>query len=226
MRITTRKVIDIQTGKTLEHEWYEYDGPLAQTKKGRGEEKAATAGALSTGDTGKAIATTDVRKQQQEINPVNAFASELESTAPGELSPYAQNVYQNSLRNIARNYGDNMNIGLKALSYRGMGTAPSGYTSSVINTSNRDRDAAETEAYTQAQQNTLAGKMAAANLRTGLAGIYDPSRPLGVAGSAYGTAGQNAALLNQMGTPIGSIGMGLAGIGLDAAKLAGVGAPA
>lgn len=79
MRITTRMTIDMLTGKVLEHEFYEYDGPVAlcdRSLQQSAQNNATAAGATAAGYGGAAagIGSTLSPFYSQEMKAQHGFA--------------------------------------------------------------------------------------------------------------------------------------------------------
>lgn len=83
MRVTTKLVIDMNTGETLDHEFYEYDGPVALCGGGPSsqQKQAATAQAnLANAETAQA-----------------GKSSAIQDKIYGQIAPFATNRLQNGL---------------------------------------------------------------------------------------------------------------------------------
>jgi hypothetical protein len=193
----------------VHEEFYEYDGPVAQLKKGRDvvdknmketQKYAGEAKGIQTGARNKA----------------EGFVSGLESTKPGELSPLAQAQYANDVDNIVDTHGKNMEVGLRMLKTRGMGSAPAGAVSSLVNSANEASGRDQTMAYRNAQGTTYGQGLEALRYRTAQQDMYNPL-------NAWNSSSNQAAQRSQMGSLMGDIGTGLkTGIGIarDIGKMA------
>jgi hypothetical protein len=187
----------------VHEEFYEYDGPVAQLKKGRDVIDQNMKKEQKYGDKSEGI--QDINR-----NKAEGFVSSLESTKPGELSSLAQAQYANDVDNIVDTHGKNMEVGLRMLKTRGMGSAPSGAQSSLINTANEASGRDQTMAYRNAQATSYGQGLEALKYRTGMQQMYNPL-------DAWSTSDKAAAARSQMGSTLGDIGTGLK-TGIDIAK--------
>lgn len=198
---------------------FEYDGPVAEMKKGRGAAEEAANGANDTANTATHMAGTDRQSQLDYKGQSDPFAKSLLPGADGGLSSYAGAQLGQDKRNIAKTYGDISAVGLKSLAARGMGGAPTGLQSSIVNTAGRNEGEADTNAYENAQKNTLNQGLAGLQYSQGQQQLYDPTKLLNTSINARGTAAQAAGIRGKMGSGLGDVA---SGIGALAAGFAGV----
>ena len=184
----------------------------------------------NAGDTAEKIVGTDQSRQSDAFNRTNGqlqghgqlnFLRGLYGVKPGALSPAAQAAYQRDVENSGQQYSASLAAGQRSLAARGMGGAPTGAASSIMNSAGRTRDLNDLESYRQAQQNTVGQGLAGirglqdnAQIYSGLQSIYDPTRPLGVQVGA----GQ---ALDAEGTGLGHLGGFLGGLAGSAGALMG-----
>lgn len=178
------------------YDW-SFDVPLL-LKKGREdvENAAKTQGQLASTAQGWA---------NQNRAATQPFATSLLPGANGQLSPYVTQQLAMQKRNIAKTYGDLASQGTKAAAAQGFGSAPSGTVASIYNTANRNAGEAETDAYANAQNNTLGAGLAGLN-------YLDPNKPLQAAtGAASGEAAAGEAR-GKMGSGFSDVLGGLSGL--------------
>lgn len=183
MRITTRATFDIETGDLLHWEGIEnYTGPVAECKKGKKrkrEEEQATKRLREQQERLAAEAETVQRENRLRAEP---FVQSLESTEPGQLSPYSQATYASSLEDIIRTYRSLRESGLAALNRSGFGRAPSGFRASFESTAARGEQEASGRAFRGALQDTYGQGLQALGYRSGQQQFYDPTRRIAGAG--------------------------------------------
>src|SRR6185437_3854313 len=130
----------------LEHEeGFDYEGPVAECKKGRNNlQTAANQGNQNT--------TTAQGIEQQGQNIANA-----EVNTQGGLSPLVAKQLANEKAQIGKTYQGAATAAGKGLAMRGMGAAPTGAASSLTNTAINNAGNAETGAVGNAfgEQNQL-----------------------------------------------------------------------
>jgi len=184
MRIYTKLVYDItETGLELrESEWYEYDGPIAECKKGD-KEKAV-------GKQQQDYANKEQGIQDSYRATADPFEKSLISTQPGQMDPYSAAQYGSELDNISSTYNNLRQAGFKALGARGFGNAPSGMTSSMVNSINNSEGNAQTGAYRTGLENTLNHGLEAGNYFQKGQQIYNPDQAYSGATNSY-VAGDN-----------------------------------
>jgi hypothetical protein len=188
---------------------FEYDGPVAEMKKGRPQTTEAAQGANDTANRENAIASTDRQAQMAYKAKADPFAASLLPGANGALSPYAAAQLGQQKRNIGKTYGDIAQVGLKGLAARGMGSAPTGMQASLINTAGRNAGEANTNAYEDAQKNTLNQGLAGLQYSQGQQQLYDPTKSLATSIQARNVAANAGKLRNGMGSGLGDLGAGL-----------------
>ena len=213
MRIYTEVVIDIATGKRLAESYYEWDGAVALSKKGRGETEQATHGAINTGDTATSIANQNYGAQRGYAGTADPFARSLIPSASGKLSPYAAAQFAQNKADIDKTYAANNAATQRGLAARGFGAAPTGLSASLTNTNNRNAGEATTQAYQNALQNTLGQGLAGINYFQNQQQIYNPVPALNAAAGAYGTGISGGKAMNTEGSLLGDIGAGLGAFG-------------
>lgn len=180
---------------------HDYAGPVVLLKKGRDVVDKNMKSAQKYADASQGI-------QTGARNKAEGFVSGLESTKPGELSPLAQAQYANDVNNIVDTHGKNVEVGLRMLKQRGMGSAPTGAFSSLVNTANESSGRDQTMAYRNAQQNTYGQGLEALKYRTAQQDMYNPLK-------AWESSSNQAAQRSQMGSLLGDIGSGIStGVGL------------
>lgn len=222
MRVTTKIVFDA-AGNVLEHEWYEYDGPVAECKKGRETVEKAGQNANDLTALSTDYAKQNRQKQLGYADSVDPFAKSLVPDAGGGLSPYVKAQFDQQKRNIAKTYGDTAAVGLKSLQSRGMGGAPSGLTSSIYNTAGRNAGEAETNAYADAQGRTLGAGLEGVKALQGQEGVFDPNKDISSALGGTQAATNAGATRSQMGSTLGDIGAGLGAVAGIATGVGGLG---
>lgn len=193
----------------LYEESYEYNGPVAEAKKGREATTQAANGANDAANSASKIAGVDRQAQMDYKNSSDPFAKSLLPGANGALSPYSAAQLGQDKKNIAKTYGDVSSVGLRALAARGMGSAPTGTQSSIINTAGRNAGEANTNAYENAQKNTLNQGLAGLQFSQGQQGLYDPNKSLQTSIQGRGVAANAGALRNKMGSGLGDVASGV-----------------
>lgn len=241
MRVHTFTVWEFVDGGNLRvvaDSWYEYAGPVELAKKGRGEQKELIRLQMEQAKQEELRRQDELAKQEEarqsylaERAKAEPFVASLESTQPGQLSSLAGNQYASDLSNINRTYGDIQQATLRNLSARGFGRAPSGFTTSAINTVGENKGRAETDAYRQAQERTYQQGLQALAYRTGQQGLSQTQQNIeqqgaGTAGSLTSANRQGASdaayRLSQMGSTAGDILGGISDVaGVVAAPFTG-----
>jgi hypothetical protein len=203
--ISTKIVIDIETGRVLEREGFFYSGPVAEAKKGRQQAEQAATGGVNLGNQASKIATTN-QGIQQRYRAAGDTAAGTYFGAPNPqtgLGKATTQQYELDKANIERNATDSIGVAQRMAAQRGFQGSP-GAMSSIINTTNRNAGELETGAYNTALQNQQ---------QLGLAGIgynqqqqlYNPLSAIGTASSAYGQGGNSAAQRAGMGSGVGDV---------------------
>lgn len=179
MRITTRAVYDIETGRLLERESYEYEGPVALAGGGPSSQQtdAATQQAQLSAQEA-ATAQTDSARQTDAYNSIKPFATNLMTNGMpsyGDMTDWAGG-------NSATAYAPARGALSRQLS--SIGSLPSGFKTAA----NADLNEAEGQNYDQglqtAQQNQLNAKLQGANIINGLQTTYNPVAADTASGSA------------------------------------------
>jgi|SRR5882762_6463346 len=224
--ISTKIVIDIETGKVLEREGYFYFGPIAEAKKGRQQADQAAKGGVKLGDQASGIATTNQGIQSGyraagDTGAQNYFGNVNPSTGLGKA---ATSQYELDKSNIARTAQDSIGVGQRMLAQRGFNSSP-GALSSLLNTTNRNADALTTQSYNTALQNQQQLGLAGIGYNQQQQQLYNPLSAIGTASGAYGQGGNSAALRSGMGSGFGDVMSGIGGAvgiatGLGSAKKA------
>lgn len=207
MRITTRATyasIDDFLNCALPISWegFEYEGPVAELKKGRSAlNNATTAGQTNTADA-QNIANTTTGIANSEVN------------TSGGLSPLVSKQLASEKGNIQQAYTGASQAANRGLSQRGMGVAPSGLTASITNTGINNEGKAETGATGNAfgTQNELNNTAFA-----------QPLSAVNAANSGVNATTGAASALNKAGSTLGDIGSGLGTVMGAASGLSGLG---
>jgi len=113
--ISTKIVIDIETGRVLEREGFFYNGPVALAKKGREQADAAAKGGVALGKQGSQIATQDQGIQQgyRTAGDTAAKTYFAPPTDPSGLNQFNRNdAYVRALQNQQQ-------LGLAGIGYNG-----------------------------------------------------------------------------------------------------------
>jgi hypothetical protein len=227
MQITTRAAytsIDdfINNATPILWEGFEYSGPVAELKKGRGElQGAAKAGQQST-KSALNIAGQDTGIQTGYRNTGDQIAKS-ETNTQGGLSPLVAKQLANEQGLIGKSYSDASRAADRGLAMRGMGVAPSGLTSSIKNTAINNAGTAQTGAVGNAfgTQNQLNNGVL--NYEVGQQSLYDPLRALHAANEGVGATTGAAGTLNKAGSTLGDIGSGVGSLLGAASSVAGLG---
>ncbi len=209
--ISTKIVIDIETGRVLEREGFWYFGPVAQLKKGRQQAEQAATGGVNLGKQASGIATQDQGIQQG----YRAAGDTAANTYFGNVNPQTglgkatTSQYELDKSNIQRTAQDSIAVGQKMLAQRGMQGSP-GALSSLLNTTNRNADVSTNSAYNTALQNQQQLGLAGIGYNQQQQQLYNPLSAIGTASGAYGQGGNSAAQRAGMGSLGGDI---IGGIG-------------
>src|SRR3990167_8441030 len=145
MRIHTQTTWEIAEGgslRLLSDSWYEYSGPVIFAKKGRKEQEQIMRENI-------ARSAEDRARAEAERLSAEPFVSGLESTAPGAMSSLAAAQYASEMDRIGKTYSGIREASLRSLGARGFGRAPSGFTTSAVNTAAEQQGRTETDAYRQ-----------------------------------------------------------------------------
>lgn len=203
----------------IHEESFEYDGPVAEAKKGREATTQAANGANDAANQASHYAGVDRQSQMAYKGQSDPFAASLLPGANGALSSYSAAQLGQDKRNIAKTYGDISSVGLKSLAARGMGSAPTGMQASLINSAGRNAGEAQTNAYENAQKNTLNQGLAGLQYSQGQQQLYDPTKSLQTDIAGRSTAANAGALRNKMGSGFGDVMNGIGGLASIAAMV-------
>jgi hypothetical protein len=209
--ISTKIVIDIETGRVLEREGFFYFGPVAHLKKGRQQAEQAATGGVNLGKQASGIATQN-QGIQQGYRAAGDTAASTYFGAPNPqtgLGKATTSQYELDKSNIARTAQDSIAVGQRMLASRGFQGSP-GATSSLINTTNRNADVSTTDAYNRALQNQQQLGLAGIGYNQQQQQLYNPLSAIGTASGAYGQGGNSAAQRAGMGSGFGDV---IGGIG-------------
>lgn len=190
----------MESGKVLEHKWYDYSGPCDLCGGDKSKMRQLTA---QQAQTQASNAAADRARQLAATGKVSGIADQLMSTGAGKLSPWSSANYASNMDNIAQTYNNMRSMGFRALGQSGFGSSP-GATASLFNTAARNQAADQTQAYRNALSDTLNQNLAGANLESGIANSAQ-------AGSQFGS-GQSVADAQarmNMGSTLGDIGAGI-----------------
>jgi len=203
MRITTSVTFQMTDviGEYIEIERhsFEYRGPVAECKKGRGQAEAnmkagAAQSAINNANSNAAYNTAQ-----------SLLQGDIGSTTPGSLTPAAQAQLAADNDNISRVYNGLRQQAFTTLGQRGFNNAPSGFTIAAMNGVNNAQAQDETNAYRQGQLNTQNQRNFATQEEGNLSGQQGQ---LGTANLGQST--QAAVARSQMGSTAGDI---LSGVG-------------
>jgi hypothetical protein len=224
--ISTKIVIDIETGRVLEHEGFFYFGSVAQLKKGRQQAEQAATGGVNLGNQASKIATTDLGIQQG-YRAAGDTAANTYFGAPNPqtgLGKAATSQYELDKSNIARTAQDSISVGQRMLAQRGFQGSP-GAMSSLINTTNRNADVSTTDSYNRALQNQQQLGLAGIGYNQQQQQLYNPLSAIGTASGAYGQGGNSAAQRAGMGSGVGDVVGGIGTLaGAAGSVMTGLGA--
>lgn len=194
-KITLQLTEDVSRYVLVSDEWYEYEGVIAEAKKGReGEGQVAKSQ--------QALAASETPAFLGEVSPINNFLDEYTPSSPTSFSPAVQAQYDADMSNVRNTYSNLASSGFRQLGARGFGSAPTGAASSLTSSLGREEGQGETDAYRNAQVNNTNQGFRALAGRMGLMSQVDPNRALSGAGTSY-------ANLNKMGSTLGDIGAGI-----------------
>lgn len=211
MFIATKVIFDPIAFKAIPVEGYEYEGPVGACKKGR-----ETAADLTSELQG--LSKTLTGNGQQSYNTAqNLLQEDIGSSAPGSLTPAAQQQLAADNDNITRTYNGMKQTALSTSGQRGYGSAPSGFAKTTENSINNSEAGASTGAYRNAVQNTQNERNFAETGEAGLSG-QQTGAGLNAAGGALGGAVDQ----NKMGSTAGDIAGGVAGLGGAATGVGGL----
>jgi len=201
----------------------EYEGPVAECKKGR-EGLGANAAA------GQKQAGVNNANEQQSYNQAQSLLGEdIGSSTPGSLTPAAQAQLASDNDNINRVYNGMRQQAFSSLQQRGFNNAPSGFTTATMNGINQNEGNAETGAYRNAQENTQAqrnfatqeegtlsgqqGQLGASNLGLSTNAFMDQNRAGSTLGDIAQGVGDAVDLVSPIAGAVGTIGKAFSGIG-------------
>src|SRR5581483_2408587 len=214
MKVTTRITWDMATGRVIEHEYFDYpnDAPVALAKKGRQQVEHAANAQNQIGDEARPLigAYKDIQsgyRGASDAGTKNYFGP------PGAngLGKWTNTQYENDKRNIEQTSKDALEVGQRMLAHRGLNASP-GAMSSLINTTNRNRDAQITDAYNTAVNRQLGLGLEGVKYNTGMQEMYNPLRAIGTVTGVYQGGADAGAKRGQMGSWLGDIGAGLSGV--------------
>lgn len=204
-RVTYSSIDDFINGRQpTAWEGFEYEGPVAELKKGRGElQSASTAGVNNT-------------KQAQGIANDAENIAKSEINTSGGLSPLVSAQLANQKAQINKAYTTAAQAAQRGLAMRGMGVAPAGLDASIRNTAINNEGQAETGATGNAfgVQNELNNNA-----------FKQPLSALDVANSGVNATTNAGTALNKAGSTLGDIGSGLSGLAGIGASIFGGGGP-
>ena len=165
MKITTERTIDLVTGETLSHSWYEYNGPLALAGGGKSSARRTQEQIMREQ---QALAQRESAQRERQLGLAEPIVSELESeTGPGRISRYAAAQLAQENDQIANTFAGLRRTAMRSLGARGLAPDRSGLARTSINALGEQENAAGTDAFRNALANTLNQRMAALNWRTG-----------------------------------------------------------
>lgn len=209
MFIATRVIFDPETFKAIPIEGYEYEGPLAEAKKGR-----EAMGDLTTQLQGL-LKQYSGNGQQSYDTAQGLLKQDIGSSAPGSLTPAASAQLASDNDNIQRTYNGMRQTAMATAGQRGLGSAPSGFEKTTENSIAQGQGNASAGAYRNAQENTQQQRNFATSGEMNLSG-----QQTGAGLGAGGEAITGAADQSKMGSTAGDILGGVAGV---AGALPGVG---
>ena len=149
----------------------------------------------------------DPARAEAERLRAEPFVSGLESTAPGAMSSLAAAQYASEMDRIGKTYSGIREASLRSLGARGFGRAPSGFTTSAVNTAAEQQGRTETDAYRQGLARTYEQGLQALAYRTG-----QQQLGLGVSNQEQEQASLAAARRAQMGSGVGDVLGGISGV--------------
>lgn len=203
-------------------EGFEYDGPIAELKKGRNNlQGAANAGGQNI-KTAADITQQDRGTQAGYRTGGDQIASS-ETNTQGGLSPLVAKQLANEQGMIGKTYAGASRAAERGLSMRGMGAAPTGLTSSIDNTAINNVGTAQTGAVGKAfgTQNELNNGVLGYDV--GQQKLYDPLRGIDAGNQSIGATTGAATALNKAGSTLGDIGSGIGTVLGAASGLKGLG---
>lgn len=239
--------------RLVKDHFYEYSGPVDEMKKGRKEqeqliqdqrnqalqEQSRRTSQLAQMETERQQADAERQAAAAEKTKSDALIAPYENQAPGTMNGASSAQYAADLDNITKTYDSVKEAGLRTLASRGFGRAPSGFTSSFLNTTGQNKANEETNAFRQGLSRTEAQRMTALAYRTGQISSAQAQQQLeqaqeGITGNQASESGQlgatefngssEAALRrSQMGSTLGDIAGGVAGVAGAVGSLAAPG---
>lgn len=212
----------MSTGAVIEHDWYEYEGPVAETKKGRDNLQGAAARGGQSTQNSLNIANRDTGVQQGYQAGGDKIANSEVNTSGG-LSPLVSKQLANEQGQIGKAYSTAAQASQRGLAQRGMGVAPSGMDASIRNTAINNQGQAQTGAVGNAfgTQNQL--NQGVLNYDVGQQQLYDPLRALHTANEGVEATTGAGSALNKAGSTLGDIGTGIGTVLGAASGLKGLG---
>lgn len=199
MKIATKVILDIASLEVIVWDGFEYEGSVAACKKGRDEMASLTSElqGLSTQLTGNG--------QQAYDTTQGLLKQDIGSSAPGSLTPAAQQQLAADNDNITRTYNGMKQTAMSTMGQRGLGSAPSGFAQTTQNSINQGQANASTGAYRNAVEDTQKERNFATSEEGTLSG-QQTSAGLNAAGGALTGAMDQ----NKMGSTAGDILGGIA----------------
>jgi len=194
--------------KPASWEGFDYDGPVAELKKGRNDlQGAATAGRANIGT------AADITKQDRGVQGGYRTAGDqianAETNVNGGLSPLVAKQLANEQGLIGKSYAGASRAAERGLSMRGMGSSPTGLQSSIDNTAINNAGVAQTGAVGNAfgTQNELNNGVL--NYDVGQQKLYDPLRAIEAGNQSIDSTTKAGEALSKAGSTLGDIGTGL-----------------
>jgi hypothetical protein len=226
MRVTTKVSFDIETGKLIEWEGYEYEGPIAHLGSGPSpEQKAAAASQAAANQQNSATQQEMLGLWKDQYARINPYATALLQKG----LPFLNNgnlPYLPALLDMKSGITARTNASARANLLRSIGgfdsAMPNGFKAQLLadQSNSAARDQASTilgalDANMQAQLLNQNAKMQAAGI---MAGQQNAANPLGWAGAV--TQGNNAIMQAplQSTSPWATVGGMAAGLGSAALK--------
>jgi hypothetical protein len=216
MRVTTKLTIDMTTGATLEHEWYDYVGAIALCKGDKTIQGTEQSQANFSNTLQKAFAAQYANQKQVLDFLQGTLKPQIEN--PTGLDPATKAALNSQVINQSAEDFQNSLKGANAITAgRGGATAlPSGVEAQITGQLAGQQASAESSGLTSVQEEDQQLKQQNYwNAVNGLNGVAAQVNPLGYAGQASGAAGEVAGLgqaykTSQQSQLLGALG-GLAG---------------
>lgn len=231
MRIHTRtvwKINDSGSLSLLEDSFYEYSGSveLAGGKKdARKAQDQLIQTNMNNATADRTLKTSDRAAADTQAAKNEPFIQSMEkSSQGGGINDLSRAQLANDETNIAKTYDQIRESGMRQLGAAGFNRAPSGFTSSVINTNAKNEGDAQTAAYRNALQNTYNTGLQALNYRTGQQGLLmgQSNSDTSASNQENGQASDSAVKRVQMGSTLGDVVGGISSLaGVVAAPFTG-----